>query len=1265
MNSKKITLRVLLSFFLLLFACFVNAANKSIKSALHSNGIEFTENKGQIVDQERKAVSGILYMGDAGNGTKIYFQKNKISYVQSRIDGYDPVKEQQEKWEHASTKIHRVDMEFENANPNTVVVAEEKTKDHINYYLPQCKDGLTANSYLKLTYKEIYPNIDIVFKACLSDKQGGKFGGLEYDFVLRPGANPNDIKIKYKGAENIKLDDQTLIIQTSIGEIKEYIPGSYQIINDKKVAVKAEYSLSPSTGGRAGEGLLTFKLETFNSSFPLIIDPWATYYGGTDFDQGSSIATDNSGNVVITGSAGSNDFPVSVGAFQSANSGVGGGFFFGSDAFVVKFGPAGNRLWATYYGGSGSSGDIGYSIATDNSDNIVFTGYTSSFDFPVSAGAFQSANAGSPFSGSNDAFVVKFSPAGNRLWATYYGGISDETGYGIAADNNDNVFVSGASNSTNLPLMGFSFQGGIAGAGGFFGGNDAFVLKLNSSGIPQWATYYGGTSDESGQGISTDANNNVAMVGYTESNNLPVSFGAAQPIFKGVNDVFVVKFDPNGARLWATYCGGSLAESTYWGSQACGLDIDASNNIVITGSTMSTNFFVTPGAYQTVIGDNIGGFFNSGDVFIVKYSSSGTILWATYFGGEQSDEGFGVAIGANNTIYIGGDTYSLTKFPVTPCAFQTAHGGGGEDNFLASFDSLGVLICSGYVGGNGHDEMDSQGHIAVYGPNVYIVGFTPSPYPVTQGAFQTNFGGSYDAYIAQLCANTCGYGSVTPNLSALQPNICTGTTASFNTTSTGCSLGGGPIFQWTFPGGNPSSSTSATPSVLYNSTGSYDVKLVVTTLCGTDSVTETNYINVFSPTTIIATDTAICIYNSASISITTGNGVNGTYYTWSPSYGLNTTTGNSLIANPTTTILYYVKGVCGEKDSVLVTIWPLPTISLIPSPSICVGGPTNLTALGTNYYSWSPSNYLNATTGAMVTTNSTAIITYTVKGIDNNGCISVPKSVIIYPIPQVSYTPNITIGCQPLPIVYTNQSQTVSPPSTCFWNFGDGSTSTNCNPPVHIYTNAGIYSVTLTVTDNKGCVNALSQSSLITVYPVPTANFTYAPQPTTIINAIMQYTDHSIANSSTFSTAITNWDWTFGDPNNSTSTQQHPTYIYNDTGNYVVQLIVTDGHNCQDTITHIIRIDADYVFYIPNSFTPNGDNNNDVFIAYSSIIGDFEMLVFDRWGNRIFESNDIKKGWDGKVQNKSAQEDVYVYVINTSDYKSEKHTYLGYVSLVR
>ena len=1239
-------------FALSIITCVDAKSSRQYLNSLNS-GLRFTENKGQ-------ANKEFLYIGNTGAGTRMYFQKSSISYVLSRTERIEEdeekeKKEQQEKPERPITKIHRVDLEFENANPNTIVTAEEKTNDYSRYYLPQCKDGAVANNYLKLTYKDLYPNIDVVFK-------GGTKSSMEYDFILKPGANPDDIKIKYKGAGNISLEKQTLIIQTSVGEIKEYIPESYQIINEKKVNVKTEYIFSPPTLGRVGEGILTFKLSNYNSNYSLIIDPWATYYGGSDDDCGTGIASDVNGNVLVTGSTASVDFPNTLGAYNTYGS-----FLFtmppnivyypfGGDAFVVKLDVNGNRLWATYYGGNDNDG--GSSIATDNSNNLVFTGYTSSTNFPISSGSFQTSLTGT---NTTDAFVVKLDINGVLVWATYYGGSEYEWAKGIATDTSKNIVITGFTSSSNFPVLS-AFQPNLSN-----NGSNAFVVKFDGNGNRQWATYYGGkgktdpfqnvVNGDCGYGIATDNSGNVVFTGYTNSTDFPVSSGAFMTTFGGDGggcgllfgggDAFVAKLSPGGIPLWSTYYGGSQDE------YGMSITTDHSNNVVMIGNSISTDFPVSPGAYDPTL-DLL---FGCGETFLVKFNSNGTRLWATYFNATDDSEGSGIAVDLCNNVYISGAAENI-DMPISAGAFQTSLL-GSENFFMAKFDSLGNYVCSTYIGGSDFGVTECVGYqtIVVNGTYVDIVGNTFGNFPVTPGAFQTTYGGVADAFVIQLCSSSCNT-AYDADFTADQTNVCVGTGVDY-TSSSVYFCNGTAIYSWTFPGGNPSSSSLPNPTgIVYNTKGIYNVKLVIAGgTCGADSVTKSAYINVYDSVSIVLSpNISLCYGSVAALSATTNLGNAATFYTWSPSVALNNTIGTNVISAATATLVYYVSGVCGEKDSVLVTIWPLPSISLNPVPSVCINGLFDLTAAGTIMYHWSPSNYLSSTLGPVVTTSATSSITYSVIGIDANGCVSPSKSVIVYPI-FIDFTSDISIGCLPLCVKFSSSSNYA--PVSCFWDFDDGSTSNNCNPPKYCYKSPGVFSPQLTITDIHGCKDSITKLNLITVYPNPSASFVYAPQPTTIVDPVIFFTDKSLSNY-----PLTNWLWSF-DENNDSSSFQNPNYSYQDTGIFTVQLIVVDSHGCKDTTYNTVHIGAEYIFYAPNSFTPNGDNVNDIFRIHSAVISSFNMIIFDRWGNKVFESDNINKGWDGKYKDKLAQEDVYLWKVTTKDYTDKDHSYTGRVTLIK
>jgi len=601
----------------------------TLSYAQRGNSLEFIENKGQIVDMEGNLKPDILYVGDGG-GVKIYLRQGGVSYVMTEVEGLEEIEELEEAIEHEKNEIekkkkqeklavleanaklkgHRVDMEFVNGNVDASVRIEEPTQGYFNYYLGHCPQGITGvKAHRKVIYENMYPNIDVVF-------YGGIKDGMEYDFVVKSGGNVEDIRLRYVGADQLSvINDQLsmkeslparsytqagkLRIKTSLGEIKEEIPEVYQIINGERVEREAAYVLEGNE--------VSIKVGNYDKSNSLIIDPWITYYGGSDkLEHGFAIATDGSGNAMITGNTTSSNFPVTPGAFQTSHAGG-----VGSDAFVVKFGAAGNRLWATYYGGNDT--EWAENIATDSNGNVLITGWTVSTDFPVTAGAFQTSNAGGL---GGDAFVVKLDAAGNRLWATYYGGSGSDIGKSIATDGSDNVVITGQTFAADFPVTTGAFQTTYGGSL-----NDAFVVKFDAAGNRLWATFYGGFNTENGWGIATDGSGNVLITGGTGSPDFPVTAGAFQtnPTVGG-GDGFVVKLDAAGNRLWATF---------YRGGGGTDIAIDGNDNVVITGGTTSTDFPVTAGAFQTsYAGGGLTPIWADGDATVVKFDAAGNRLWA-------------------------------------------------------------------------------------------------------------------------------------------------------------------------------------------------------------------------------------------------------------------------------------------------------------------------------------------------------------------------------------------------------------------------------------------------------------------------------------------------------------------------------------------------------------------------------------------------------------------------------------------------------------
>jgi gliding motility-associated-like protein len=318
------------------------------------------------------------------------------------------------------------------------------------------------------------------------------------------------------------------------------------------------------------------------------------------------------------------------------------------------------------------------------------------------------------------------------------------------------------------------------------------------------------------------------------------------------------------------------------------------------------------------------------------------------------------------------------------------------------------------------------------------------------------------------------------------------------------------------------------------------------------------------------------------------------------------------------------------------------------------GGPYN--------YTWS-----NGVSGASQTVSPTvgsSPMNYIVT-IDD-GC-SFPATdtatVIVNPLAVSFMTVNDTAGCEDFTVTFTGLSD-IGTQYT--WDFGDGSTTQSGTPVTHTYSNWGTYDVSLTVMTAMGCYSTISTNDYIDVYPTPVAEFSYSPTQIYSTNPTVNFTDLSLG-ASTWS-----WDFVNQSPYTGyyTDTLQNPTYVYADSGVFNVQLIVTNGFGCADTISHLLEVIPEYVIYAPNAFTPlNHDGNNDIFMPQGVGIDpdNFEMSIFDRWGNRIYQTTDVNKGWDGRANGGKnvAQIDTYVWKIETKDFSGIQHSYIGHVTIIK
>jgi hypothetical protein len=514
-------------------------------------------------------------------------------------------------------------------------------------------------------------------------------------------------------------------LKTPFGEIREGQLKVYQ--ND--VLIEAFWKIK---GNR-----VSFDIPNYNPNIAMVIDPlarvWGTYYGGNLSDVSFGLDTDNSGNIVISGESYSTN-SISSGGFQNTYGGGNG------DAFVCKFLPNGNRIWATYFGGN--QNDRSYSATIQSTGEIVVSGETGSPN-NIATGIHQMV-----LGGLRDVFLLKLAPNGSRIWSTYVGGDDADYGGDNTLDPNGNIYLSGYTSSIDsITLAGYQNTNN----GGTY---DAFLMKFDSNGNQIWGTFFGGSGYEITGGLVIDTTNSIYLSGQTSSNT-NIYHNGHQNSIQGGNDAFLVKFSPNGNRIWSTYYGGSGGEN----GEA--VTVDKMNNVYLTGATTSNNNISFNG-YQNIYNGGLN------DAFLVKFDENGNRTWGTYYGGNGDDSGSGLNIDKLGNIYISGSTSSISN--ISWNGFQNSNNGGAYDLFIIKFDNLCNLIWGTYFGGEGYDtgtnpEIDSLGN------NIIVTGYTNSSVNISANGFQNSFGGGgSDGFLVKLRSKTADVALFATGLFTLYPN---------------------------------------------------------------------------------------------------------------------------------------------------------------------------------------------------------------------------------------------------------------------------------------------------------------------------------------------------------------------------------------------------------------------------------------------------------------------------------------------------------------
>lgn len=955
------------------------------------------------------------------------------------------------------------------------------------------------------------------------------------------------------------------------------------------------------------------------------------------------------------------------------------------------------RLWGTYYGGNNF--DSGFSSYADAAGNVFMCGSTLSNNAQTIAtiGSFQNTFGGIAGNNTGDAFLVKFSSSGVRLWGTYFGGAGDEYAMNCCVDINGDIYLTGATSSTNTSAISTPGCHQFSRGGGSPPFWDAYLAKFNSAGIRQWGTYYGGNDIDMGNGVTTDNAGNIYLSGYSNSTNPNViaTPGSHQTSNAGNGDGFLAKFDGTGTRLWSTYYGGEYPDN----STAC--VIDNSGNIYMVGVTNSTTSIAiaTPGSHQPTYGGGaLGGIIYYGDGYIVKFDPSGVRQWGTYYGGLGQECIYNCAMDAAGNIYFSGPTASNGGTSIaTPGSHQFIYGGGNSDAMLVKFNQAGVRQWGTYYGGAGVEDY-SYCFFDNINNCMYISGMTGSSSGTaiaTPCTYQDIYGGgTTDAFLAKFTISSSrvwgtyfgGTGSDDFSTNAVDGGgnvYLVGETSSTGTViaSSGSHqsiFGGGQKdafvikfdgckpFQNTSPPSNQTiclgNSAALTTTVAgcsltwFNTIGGLpigtgsviSVSPVSSTIFYIDELScgSSNNLGSFSITVVPAVTVAV----NANTLICSGNTLNlnatGTSnYTWMPG-GLNTA---SITINPLISITQSVigsNGYCNDTASIYINVIPNPnvTINVFPSPS-CSGSAVTLTAIGAQNYTWSPANNLASTNGATAVspplfTNET----FTLTGSNVSGTLSCSNQTLL----TVNVIPSFTTQVSNSVTICEgdNTMLTAFGGNTYYWVPSINTNNPNQQTIIATPLISTIYSVAISV--NNLC--PVTQTVFVHVNPKP---YVFAGNDTTV-NAVEPIFISATGNGQL--------QWISGeniDCFNCAHTQVYP----NASSCYVVEVVDVKGCKAHDEICLNILIDNS--IYIPNTFTPNNDGLNDVFYVYGLGLEDYSMTIFNRWGAKIFTSTDQARGWDGKFNGKDCKEDTYIYKLTYKTFGSKLTTTTGHVNLIK
>lgn len=1089
-------------------------------------------------------------------------------------------------------KCHAYKVYFENCNTDVTTEKMQEGPDYENYFLGNDKSKWHGNvkNYHQVWLKNLYNNIDYEVLTTTH--------GIKYNFHVKPTANVADIKLRYEGVDDIKLKDGALILKLNTNGVTEQKPYAYQLINGKVVEVACHYKFK--------DHVLGFSFpKGYDKNYELVIDPilvFAAQSGSTANNFGMTATYDPLGSLYAGGTAYDNGYPTTIGAYSTSFNGISNGYAI-TDVVLTKYTPTGNGLiYSTYIGGTKS--EVVSSLIVDSNGNLCFYGATGSNNFPITTGAYDNTFAGgdsifffsngTEFSKGTDIYVGKISAGGNSLLAsTYLGGSANDginhvnhmsptpfftveyfldslqNNYGdqyrgeIQLDAGNNIYIASSTRSSDFPTVN-AFDNTLGGK------QDAILAKFNSNLTTLvYCSYVGGNSNDAGNSLIVKNNLEVYMTGGTCSDvGFPGSGPGYQTTYQGGSgDGFVIRVSPSGNTVMnRTFFGTPQYDQSYF------VQGDKYDNIYIYGQSLG-NIPVLAASNQT------NGVFSVPNThqFISRFDKTLTTLnLSTVFGNatnntELSPCAFSVDKCLN--IYIsgwGGDFLrpsapTLTNMPLFQPTQSTTD---GFDFYFMGLDSNASQLKYGSYFGGGLSQEHVDGGTSRFDPagRIYqsaCAGCQANDdFPVTPGAWPNTPGDPNHVPGNVGCNN--GVVKLDFQLQVSVSTIATNTlqgcsplTLTFNNQVP--SSNPTSTYMW-YLGNGTTTSLVANPVVTYSVPGTYTVSLVVkdvNTCNRKDSVI--NFVTVYpKPVSTIVLSANPCT-NTVQVSNTTAGSLGTNPYVWNFGDGTPSSTLSALthtyITNGAYTLSLTTTDLNGCTNVATNTISVFNfTTGVVNSASVCAGLATTITASGGTSYTWSPAGSLDNPSAAAPVANPLATTVYTVQIANNSSgynCVgTLTTQLTVKPGPIADF--NISTNPCSNVITTTNTTTGTLTATSYHWNFGDGSPLVTTPSPNYTYPGNGTYTISLTATDQNGCINNKTYTLAI---------FNFTPGIVSSASICSGFTTAVIAEGGT------NYTWTpAGSLDNGSigSPVASPTV----TTIYTVEILnTTPGYNCSRTLT--------------------------------------------------------------------------------------------------